>query len=88
MREYEDWIAEEEAASAAADEASAPMKTWLVPEVYGMGRLLEDRFRDGILRRMNEYLVRGELSALLREPVVSERITSPQLRPAGSISGA
>lgn len=81
MREYEDWIAEEEAAAAAADEASAPMKTWLVPEVYGMGRLLEDRFRDEILRRMNEYLVRGELSALLREPVVSERITSPQLRP-------
>ena len=80
MKEYEERIPAEEQAMIDGDAASAPMKTWLVPEVYSMDRLLEDRFRDAILRQVNESLVRGELSAALGEAVVSPRVTAAQLR--------
>lgn len=97
IREYEDWVAEDEAAAAAEskaaeeeelllmreDEAGAPMKTWLVPEVCNMDRCIHAWYMDRIVQEMNSRLAGGDLSLLLGLPVVSERVAPRDLRVTG-----
>ena len=97
IREYEDWVAEDEAAAAAEskaaeeeelllmreDEAGAPMKTWLVPEVCNMDSCIHAWYMDRIVQEMNSRLAGGDLSLLLGLPVVSERVAPRDLRVTG-----
>ena len=78
------WADEEELLLVQADMAGAAVRTWLVPEVCDMDRCLRDWYMPRILQEMNAKLAAGDLSALLRLPVVSERITSVSLRPGGT----
>lgn len=63
--EYADW---------AEEEAPGTLKTWLVPVVEDMDSCIRERFFPRILQEMNDRLVRGDLSQLLGQPVVSGRI--------------
>ena len=92
VREYEDWIAEEEAEAAAggedpvaemlrakADEARCPTQTWLMPVLTDINHCIKSRYFTPILQEMNRRLVDGNLSELLGRAVVSERIAAKDL---------
>jgi hypothetical protein len=88
VREYADWIEEEENAAedpvaellrTREDEARCPVKTWLVPVVDDINKCIKTRFVSRILQEINEKLVNGDLSFLLGCAVVSERITLQDL---------
>ena len=66
------------------EEALCPVKTWQVPVTEDMDSCIRERFFPGILRELNEKLVRGDLSALLGVPVVSGRIAPGDARLTGA----
>ena len=80
-RGFDGWADEEEFLLMRAEEESVPLRTWAVPDVCDMDRYLKDWFMPLLLREMNARLAKGDLSALLRQPVVSERITAKDLHP-------
>ena len=63
-----------------ADGENAPLRTWSVPEVCDIGRCIRDWYFPRILQEMNARLAAGELSELLGQAVVSERIGAKGLR--------
>ena len=82
-REYADWADEEDLLLQQADAANAPFRTWLVPDVCDMDQCVKSWFLPQILQEMNTRLAKGDLSALLRQPVVSEQVRSKDLRLGG-----
>ena len=91
IREYSDWIEEEEPGKdpveemlrTRADEARSPVQTWLMPVVDDIDRCIRERYYTRILQVMNDKLVEGELSLLLGKAVVSERITAREMEIGG-----
>ena len=79
-REYTDWEDEEELLLMQADAESAPLRTWMVPDVYDMDQCVKNWFLPQILQEMNSRLARGDLSELLRQAVVSGQIRPGDLR--------
>ena len=82
-REYADWADEEELLLQQADAANAPFRTWLVPDVCDMDQCVKSWFLPQILQEMNARLAKGDLSALLRQAVVSEQVRAKDLRLGG-----
>ena len=82
-REYADWADEEDLLLQQADAANAPFRTWLVPDVCDMDQCVKSWFLPQILQEMNTRLAKGDLSALLRQPVVSEQVRAKDLRLGG-----
>ena len=82
LREYAGWAEEdpvEEMLRAREDETRCPVRTWLVPVVDDVDRCIRERFSARILQEMNARLAAGELSLLLGNAAVSERIAPRDL---------
>ena len=89
LREYAGWAEEEacipvedpveEMLRAREDEKRCPVQAWLVPVVDDMDRCIRERFSTLILQEMNARLANGELSLLLGNAAVSERIAPRDL---------
>ena len=89
LREYAGWAGEEacvpgedpveEMLRAREDEKRCPVQAWLVPVVDDMDRCIRERFSTFILQEMNARLAGGELSLLLGDAAVSERLAPRDL---------
>ena len=84
-REYDGWADEEELLLMQADAESTPLRTWTVPDVCDMDQCIKSWFLPQILQEMNIRLAKGDLSALLRQAVVSGQIRARDLR-LGSVT--